>query len=207
MSGDVTEGTYSEAYYPDTNYGFATYSEDGTTYGPFWTYIYATQAELTLTESVKADNPIGIDFSGPSQATVNITSPYAPVILAGNIANPAGATTITAARITQTESATITSKNLTLDATGGVGTASQPLNASLTANGVLNVEAGIQGVYLNLTMGPLGVIDSGGDVVLNATGSLDTASGLPGGPSTSPEPISRSIRRRARLVIGGRPLG
>ena len=84
--------------------------------------------------------------------------------------------------ITQTASATITSNNLTLDATGGVGTASQPLNASLTANGVLNVQAGSQGVYLNLgSSGLLGVIDSGGDVVLNATGSLSTASGLAGG--------------------------
>ena len=115
--------------------------------------------ELTLTDSVKADNPIGIDFSGSAQADVNITSD-APVILAGNIANPAGDTTITAPSITQTASATITSNNLTLDATGGVGTATQPLNASLTANGVLNVQAGSQGVYLNLGSGALlGVVE------------------------------------------------
>ena len=29
-----------------------------------WVYYFATLAELTLTNSVKADNPIGIHFSG-----------------------------------------------------------------------------------------------------------------------------------------------
>ena len=151
-----------------------------------WAYYFATEVQLTLTDSVKADNPIGIDFTGSSQAEVNITSDE-PVILAGNITNALGDTTITAPSVTQTSSATITTNNLTLTATKGVGTATQPLNASLTAGGVLNVQAGSQGVYLNLGSGALlGVASSEtsgtyGDVVLSATGSLDPAPGLPSG--------------------------
>jgi hypothetical protein len=185
ISGAVLEDLNTGGeFQTNGHFGFATTEPadivDGVTIDP-WTFEYATEAELTLTLSIKADNPIGINFSGPAQAGVSITSDT-PVILDGNITNPLGNTTITASSITQTASATITSNNLTLDATGGVGTASQPLAASLTANGVLNVQAGSQGVYLNLGSGALlGVIDSGGDVVLNATGSLDPASGLPGG--------------------------
>ena len=71
---------------------------------------------------------------------------------------------------------------------GVVGSAAAPLNLQTTAGGVLNVQAGNQGVYLNLSSGTLidqvtaGTAASGyGDVVLSATGDLDPASGLPAG--------------------------
>ncbi len=160
--------------------------DNGNTLDP-WAFYFPLDVELTLTESVKADNPIGIDFSGPDQATVTITSDT-PVILAGNIANSSGDTTITAPSITQEPSATITTNNLTLSATGGVGTAAQPLDASLTANGELNVSAGSQGAYLNLGSGALlGKVSAGkastgyGDVVLTATNSLAVEPGLSSG--------------------------
>ena len=151
--------------------------DNGNTLDP-WAFYFPMDVELTLKESVKADNPIGIYFSGPAQAAINITSDT-PVILAGNIANSLGDTTIIAPSITQEPSATIATNNLTLSATGGVGTAAQPLDASLTANGVLNVSAGSQGAYLNLGSGALlGTLSAGkastgyGDVVLTATDSL-----------------------------------
>ena len=72
--------------------------------------------------------------------------------------------------------------NLTLTTTKGVGTATQPLNASLTPGGVLNVQAGSQGVYVTWARErSWAVVSSGGDVVLSATGSLDPAPGLPSG--------------------------
>jgi len=147
-----------------------------------WVYYYADEAQLTLTDSVAADNPIGISFSGSAQGSVTINS-IDPVSLEGNIVNPNGNTTITAPSITQSSSASITSNNLTLDTTGGVGTSTQPFNASLTANGVLNVQAGSQGVYLNLGSGALlGTVSAGnGDVVLSATNSLAVAPGLASG--------------------------
>ncbi len=190
ISGAVTNSTSLTIFYHDGHYGFAqtnpSQSDSSGTIDP-WTYLYALQAELTLTESVRADNPFGIDFSGPSQASINITSDT-PVILGGNIANPAGSTTISAPSITQSASATLTSDNLTLTSNGGVGTSAQPLDVSLTSGGVLNVQAGSQGVYLNLGSGALlGQVAAGnsssgyGDVVLGATDSIGAAPGLPSG--------------------------
>jgi hypothetical protein len=147
-----------------------------------WEYFFATDATLTLTNSVKADNPIGIHFFGPAQSFVHINS-VSPVILAGSITDPDGDTTITAPSITQQDaSETITSNNLTLTSTvGGVGTLSQPVNGSLAANGVLKVTS-VGSVYLNLDSGArldnIQTYLGGGDVVIKATGSLDPAPGL-----------------------------
>jgi hypothetical protein len=178
ISGTVTGFRQLTVHYHDGHFGFAPtnppFSDSRGEVDP-WTYIYATRAELTLTNSVKADNPIGINFAGPTQATVTITS-STPVTLEGNIANPLGDTTISAPSITQDSSATITSNTLTLDTglAGNVGTASQPVSASLTENGVLKVQAGSGGVYLDLDSGAVlhQVNASNGDVVVNATGSL-----------------------------------
>ncbi len=147
-----------------------------------WVYYYAADAYLTLTDSVAADNPISISFSGAPQGSVTITS-NAAVTLAGNIVNPNGTTTITAPSITEDSTAsTLTSHNLNLVVTGGVGTATQAVNASLTDGGVLSIQAGSQGVYLNLGSGALlNTVTSTGDIVINATGGLDQAPGLPGG--------------------------
>ncbi len=179
-------GAYGNGQFGSAPTDPAVKDDNGNTLDP-WAFYFPMDVDLTLTESVKADNPIGIDFSGPDQATVTITSDT-PVILAGNIANPLGNTTITAPSITQEPTATLTTNNLTLTATGGVGTAAQPLDASLTANGELNVSAGSQGAYLNLGSGALlGKVSAGkastgyGDVVLTATNSLAVAPGLPSG--------------------------
>ena len=112
-SASVTPSTGLTASHPTNP---ASKDRNGHTIDP-WTFMYAIEAELTLTNSVKADNPIGISFSGADQAVISITSNQ-PVILAGNIANPHGDTTITAPSITQNASATLTSNNLTLNATG-----------------------------------------------------------------------------------------
>ncbi len=87
-----------------------------------WTYDYMGGATITLTNSVKADNPIGIDFSGLTSGLVNINS-NAPVILSGAIVNPDGNTTITAGgSITNLADASLASNYLTLEATGGSST-------------------------------------------------------------------------------------
>ncbi len=161
-----------------------------------WNYLFPEYASVTLTDSVYASNPIGINFTGPALSLVSITSD-APVILAGNITDADGNTTITAPSVTVTATSssgtpattpTIISNNLTLKATaGGVGTAGAPVNASVLTNGVLNVTASSSGVYLNLSSGALiGTIQAGTnqapeDVVLDATGSLTAAPGLPSG--------------------------
>ncbi len=175
ITGTVTDW-YTEGYiYHDGNFGFAPTIPDGSE-DP-WVYYFADQAQLTLIDSVKADNPISISFSGAAQSSVTIDS-NGSVILAGNIANPYGTTAIYGRSITQTSTATITSNNLTLSA-NGVGTSAQPVSASLTAGGVLNVSSAGP-VYLNLGSGALlGQVSAavGSDVVINATGSLDPSPG------------------------------
>ncbi len=71
---------------------------------------------------------------------------------------------------------------------GMVGSADAPLDVQTTAGGILNVQAGNQGVYLNLgSAAQIGQVTAGsalsgyGDVVLSATGDLNPASGLPAG--------------------------
>ena len=102
--------------YHNGNYGFTFASPTD------WNYQYFDELVITLTNSVKADNPIGIDFSGLTTGEVNIDS-NAPVILTGDIVNPSGNTTITArGSITNTPTASLQTNNLSLSASGGSST-------------------------------------------------------------------------------------
>ena len=140
ITGSSAHGyTWDVDYHHDgngnTHYGFANqdgpgdlnYSASDSTYhsddgGSDWYYEYVNSATLTLTSSVKADNPIAVDFSGLSTGNVTITS-NAPVIVDGKITNPNGNTTITAqGGVTETATGSVTSNNLTLTATGGSST-------------------------------------------------------------------------------------
>ncbi len=122
ITGSATSGYSQGVNYHDGDYGFAPTSPKMTDSGGVidpWIYSYIDSATLTLTNSVKADNPIGIDFSGLTSGQVTINS-NAPVILAGDIVNPNGNTTITAqGSITNLANASLVSNNLTLKATGG----------------------------------------------------------------------------------------
>jgi hypothetical protein len=139
-----------------------------------------------LTNSLKADYPIAVDFgSSTASGSVNITS-NAPVFLNGTITEENGATTITAqGDITASRIALIKTANLTLTAAGGsIGNSTRPLAAVIEAGGVLNAQAGSQGVYLVLNSGAMiGQVAAGGDgdVVIKAMDSLDPQSGLPAG--------------------------
>ncbi len=165
--------------------------------GSSWDYAYVTQATLTLTMSEKADNPIGVNFSGLASGSVSITS-NAPVILTGDITNPNGTTTVdvTSGSITGTADASIDTANLNLTAGSGIGSSSQPLAASLASGGVLNASASSAGVNLALTSGALiGQVsaddNSGyGPVKIKATGDLNPQ---PGQPSTHVNVIGSTI--------------
>ena len=170
-------------HYHDGHFGFA---GDGTSDSSGsvdpWTYWYPDYAYLALTMSVKADNPIGIDFSGNSTGSVVIDS-NGPVRLTDQITNPNGDTTIAAqGSITATANASIVTHDLTLTANAGsIGTVGQPLAATLRPSGVLTATAGNQGVYLNLNSGAIiqqvsagSSVTGYGNVVINATGDLTT---------------------------------
>jgi filamentous hemagglutinin family protein len=169
------------------NYGFR---QNGTSPDQGqWVYNFPRNAVITQTMSVKADNPFKIDFSGNATGSIVVNS-NAAVSINGTITNPNGGTSVTSTgSITETPTGSILTKNLTLSAgSGGIGTADSPdtaFKATLTANGVLNVQNGdSSGVYLKLNSGALlGLIASGnstagyGDVVINASNDLASALG------------------------------
>jgi hypothetical protein len=155
-----------------------------------WYFHFPTEVSLTSTASVKADNPIAVNFGSIAIGNVAIES-NAPVRLAGSIHHADGVTLIQAlGAITAAAQASIETGDLTLIATGGsIGSDTHPVAATLT-NSVLNAQAGHQGVYVHLNSGgTIGSITAGdatqgyGDVVLQATGSL--AAGYPAGTATS----------------------
>ncbi|MHC5540345.1 beta strand repeat-containing protein, partial [Singulisphaera rosea] len=119
--------------------------------------VVHVQTNMIMTNSVRADNPIGISFLGNTTGNVSISS-NADVILSGLIANPTGGTAIASqpGKLTQNETASIVTKNLTLNATAGIGSTSQLVNATLTAGGAVTSASGSGGNYLRLNSGAYG---------------------------------------------------
>ncbi|MDX6411835.1 MAG: hypothetical protein QOE91_1351, partial [Gaiellaceae bacterium] len=164
-------------------------------------YRFYTTATLTLTISVRADNPVGIKFAGHDRGLIDIQS-NANVFLGGTLTNPNGDTNITVtnggsvllptsqsplflvlaalfgASTAADQQAAINTNNLTISAAGSVGTSSAPITATLTSGGVLNSTSGAAGTHLALSSGALiGNVHAGstgnwGDITISATGSL-----------------------------------
>ena len=167
-------------------------------------YDYILGVNLTLTMSVRADNPVGITFAGYDRGLISITS-NASVYLDGTLTNPNGDTnvTVTNGSIVQPSSQSsvllallslisggtaaadtqppILTNNLSLSATGSIGTSSAPISASMTPGGVLNATSGSSGIHLSLGTGAgIAHVSAGssgnyGDVVISATGNLTNA--------------------------------
>jgi filamentous hemagglutinin family protein len=157
-----------------------------------WNYNFVTSGWLKLTSSVKADNPIAIDFGGNASGTVNVVS-NSNIIVAGKLTNPSGTATLTASRgpqtvfnqttsnITQTTSQSILTTNLNLVAADAIGSADKPINTTITANsgGTLNAQTGTGDINVNLnSAAKLGLVWAGDpqngfkDVNIVASGSL-----------------------------------
>lgn len=154
-------------------------STSGTCFGfpcGWWDFDYVTSATLKLTTSVKADNPIAIDFSGGTRGSVVVNSD-APVTINGQIVNSNGDTSISATgAIVTTTSGLVNSDNLTLTSGDTIGSSAAKLQTIQTSGGVLDASA-TNGVYLNgntpLNVGTISA--PGHDVVLSALGNLTTA--------------------------------
>jgi hypothetical protein len=139
-----------------------------------WSFDYLGRAFVKVTVSVKADNPIGIDFGGPAAGLVSIIS-SAPVTINGMITNPNGTTTITSifGGITSSFAGSIKTSNLNLSAGGAIGSATQPLVGTLTQGGVLDA-VGNAGVYLKLdsAVNVSRILAANGNVALKAQGDI-----------------------------------
>ena len=189
ISGTFSGGPTWTIWYHDGHYGFSHNPGDVDGSGnpsDNWYYYFPSSAQLQLSASVKADNSFGLDFSGNAAGSVSITS-NAGVAFGGAITNPSGLTAVTASagNITQSvATAAISTHDLTLSApSGGIGTTSQPIVASLSTNaaglGTLNANSNSSGIYLQLgSSATIGSVVAGdavhgyGDVAIAATGSL-----------------------------------
>jgi hypothetical protein len=158
-----------------------------------WNYDFILGAKLTLTSSVKADNPFGINFFGNATASLNIAS-NAGVSLNGNITNPSGKTTIsvTSGALTQAPTSVFQTGDLAITVAGGIGSVSQPLTAIMSSGTAVRVQSGTQApaggvasannTYLKFNSGALidkvaaGTVQTGyADVTISAVGDLERA--------------------------------
>ncbi|MDV6031965.1 MAG: hypothetical protein F9B45_18120 [Phycisphaera sp. RhM] len=155
----------------------------------YWLMEFPRYARLDMTMSVRADNPIGIDFAGRGTGSVTIISNSA-VTLGGHIINPDGDTEIhSTGSISMStgavETNNILTNDLTLDAVL-IGNSTRSIIAALTDGGVLTAK-GTFGVYMDLGSGAvinevaanIGIPIPIGNVELTATGDLVRQSGLP----------------------------
>lgn len=156
----------------DCNYSFkaSEYGQDsdkdGNPVGPFhwhaiWTYRSPLRGQINLNGSVKADNAIAIDFSGNAQGIVDVTS-FGDLFLTGRITNTDGTTTLRAIGlggmsgpgdvVRSGDNAQILTRNLVINATGGIGRAgiANALAVTLSDNGSVTANAGSRGIWLDL---------------------------------------------------------
>ena len=164
-----------------TWYGKTTYTQTTTT---------ETGTEDTFLMSIKADDPINIDFKGYDTGNVNITS-VGSVMVDNAIQNANGSTTIisSAGRIEQgSAQGSIGGQNVSLSAATGIGT-SNPLAGNLTAPlkgpvSVLNATSTTGNMAIKDANGNMNIgrIASGtppnpaGDIALTAAGSIYASS-------------------------------
>ncbi|MDM0029447.1 leukotoxin LktA family filamentous adhesin [Variovorax saccharolyticus] len=167
------------------------------------TFTETTPTKTITTKTLKADNPIRIEFSGYDTGTVAVNS-AADVLLKGEIRNSAGNTTINAGSgvtaaagvstadrsiVQLNDTALVSGKNVTLNATGDVGGAinGNPARAVEVAvnGGQLDAAAAVGNVNVKQTVGDLrvgtvtaggSVLDGNGRVTLAADGSIVAAS-------------------------------
>ena len=147
---------------------------------------------LTLTNTVKASNPINISFSGGGNSTVLVTS-NSGIVVNGPINNLSGTTTVSATGAnsaitsgTNANNPTISGRSVILSADGGIGTIGangvpvqvQVYGGSLTASSI-DHDIAIAAVG-SLSINQVKVNSAGstpqGSVFISATGDINSAS-------------------------------
>ncbi len=148
--------------------------------------LYPTAATITATFTVRADNPIAISFTGNQTAAVTVNS-AAGIVLSGQIQNPGGTTTLNASSGSITQAGgniNILTNGLALTAANGIGTAAQPLNATMVGGSLSADNTTAGGIYLSInspvSIGSITANNSGGaygDVNIAAQGAITGQSG------------------------------
>ncbi|WP_372841229.1 beta strand repeat-containing protein, partial [Phaeovulum sp.] len=156
------------------------------------TYYYELRQEYTtiITQSLKADYPIGVNFIGSNTGAINITSTGADVVLTSNINAVAGTVTINAgttpgsnASIIQGDLAgEIKASTVSLTADNYVGgitnphSLAAPINAALTVN-LTGVATGTGALSANAKNGNVAIIGRSSLIVDQVTAAGDVTAG------------------------------
>ena len=181
VTGTIDSQTTEGVIYHSGHYGFANNGGQSE-----WDYHFPLSVTLTMTSSVKADNPIVLDFSGIATDNALDIASIDDILLTGTIQAAASQTSAIqsiSGSLAASSGASLTSGSLTLQAGGSIGATGVPLSLTLNNNGVLNASAGIGGIYLVVdSIATLGQLQSGtgnarGNVVLEAADSIVAASG------------------------------
>lgn len=146
-------------------------------------YKLVTPTKTITTKTIKASNPIGIEFFGKNEGAVDIssTNANANVLLDGSVNNKNGGISIHSANkiLQNNDAALITGNTISLDAKEiGGDSAAVRVNSSASANGSVNATATDGNLNLYEVMGDLrtGVVKADmGIVKLTADGNLVNA--------------------------------
>ncbi len=130
-------------------------------------YTITQKYTTVTTHSLKADNPIGINFIGQNAGVVSVMS-ASDVVLAGKITNVAGNVSIdvTGNLATVGSAATIEAHGINLDASGSIG----GLNYALPAG--LPVVSSAPAIGVMLRGGALSAAAANGSVAIETRGTL-----------------------------------
>ncbi len=133
--------------------------------------------ETIVADSIRADLPVGIKFTGNTTASINITSDTS-VTLLGNLNNVNGSTSITSGgSITMPNPGNLVEgTQISLTAAGSIGTSGQPINVELAGTSGQSFTASTTngGIYVNAPQGALVInaVDAGGDQAVSLTSEL-----------------------------------
>ncbi|WP_117193775.1 leukotoxin LktA family filamentous adhesin, partial [Rhizobium terrae] len=196
----------------------------GTDFEGNWEQHVYNRATIWLTNTVRASNPINIQFIGGSTGVVSIDS-NASVKINDAITNYNGSTNIrttgTSSAITASREGSVSGRSITLYGEGGIGTADQALaiqvyGGTLTANSVnsdINISArGDVNVAAVKVNGRNGQALTAGNVTLSATGDIyssvpyDIVTPIVVGKSVALNSASGAIGARTTLVDGQQTL-
>ncbi|WP_210255003.1 hypothetical protein, partial [Methylocapsa sp. S129] len=152
--------------------------------GANYSQFFPADAFIRITSYEKADNQIGLNFTGNAIGAVDIASNGA-VIFGGNVANVDGTTVVTAGgTVTEAAGVSVSGESIALNGSA-VGSTGQHFQAQLTTGlgalvGGFSASASNGGVYVDLASGANGfaVNAVNGDVVVNAQGSLVASSSM-----------------------------
>jgi filamentous hemagglutinin family protein len=176
----------------DGNQDTCGYAPQGSSAPGTWTEYIPTQIQLDLTHSVRADLPIPITFSGNSIGSVAVNS-VGNIVVSGRIFNPTGTVALDAtgagSTLTMASTGSVTANIYSLNAPGGIGTASQPFSvipgsvpsSAFADTGLVPVpdpfNAQSSGdIYVNSQRDLIiGSVSGGNNVVLTAVGDITAA--------------------------------